>query len=983
MRKWLWLLALIVILAVNTRAEEYPGLNAINQKNWAYYFTDYLGYLYESHGCLHFTPSDIYLLTLTVPKGAPLDIRPYGETKLDFETETLPFYTELVNSPDDIQRIKAQFASDPPRLLVYPGLKRMYLFKGEKPFAQLLTQPGPAREYIMAQTVDPSGAVQYDPLPTTPTDPGHYKILRSTDHYISNAYYLTTVVPFGAWIEKVGGKWAYKTGDKWTAAPDIIVEDLKKPYGQNQYNYYDINLDQGQKITAARWAGHDFGRDVLLWTKDGKNYYPEMGYAEGELLFEQVTLVRDLADILTEPGSDEVDSIVSQNDNFSNYRDLAAFIESKGKVQPESLDPTACSYYRLFNGLDLSDDDHALLNDQLIDAVAAWRNNQYPIFRKNKQRMMGLYHFLQQNSLLMEKQANWYTQLKSEWAYFADLRSKLRTDFDQFNIYDPGNRQLIVNKYLNDRLEFKPAELPAELKKYRQAGISAFFKPDDELAVFTERERKIVQDKLRQVSSQETGGFSLFSVEALNNYNFGLLLDDMLGNLYKSHGCLHVSPRGSQLLYELLPLGARIVINDYSKSIDEARLAKIPFLAELVNFEDDLDQLKQKFKDHRDINIVVYPQQGYWIIYQGKEPLAKLYVLGGPKTKFYLLEARDDKGRPIFEETMAYPTTPGNFFIFKKTKDYVSSLYRDTTIIPQGGLIKFDGKRWTFINSKGKWVPAPAVINSDLNSPPAERAFTYYGGRKDANGKVTAVRWGSHPFGIYVIMNSRDKIYPTPELIHSSGDLILEQRTLVRDLIRILSAPEDKLEDCLDRSRNFQLFKACYDFIQNPTGSDLLEDKEEAAYKLCLGLPLASQEAALLYPDMIVAEKVLNNKGPLSKDEEQLLVRNGLAKNNGGSIKIDLPKIAGVHFDTYQYVVAINKNAHHYEILKENWKDLSELRSSLLKDFKRFIIKDPEIFNSFTRELMMDRIGLKRLDQPSSLQLLNQLLTSSEAESQD
>jgi hypothetical protein len=977
-------LVLFILFAATATAEDYPGLNAINQKNWAYYFTDYLSYLYESHGCLHFTPSDIYLLTHTVPKGAPLDIRPYGDTKLNFDTETLPFFSELANAPDDVQRIKAQFASSPPYLFVYPGLQRMYIFVNDKPYAQLITQPGPAKEYIMAQTVDPAGSIAYDTLPTTPTDAGGYKILRSTDHYISNAYYLTTVVPFGAWIEKVGGKWAYKSGDKWVAIPDNIVADLALPYGENKYNYYDINLDKDQKITAARWAGNDFGKDVLLWTKDGKNYYPEMGYAEGQLLFEQVALVRDLAEILTKPGSDEIESLVSQNYNFSTYRDLAAFIESKGQVQPDSLDPTACSYYRLFNNLELSDQDYAQLNDKLIDAMAAWRNNQYPIFRKSKQKMLGLYQYLKQNNLLMAKHANFYTQLKSDWAYFADLRAKLREDFEKFNIYDPFNQQVIVTKYLSDRLEFKTAELPAQLKKYQQASLSAFFKPDEELAFFTDREKKFIQAKLAKAVSGETSALELSSVDALNQYNFGLLLNNMLGNLYKSHGCLHVSPRSSQLLYELLPLGARIVINEYSKSIDEGQLAKIPFLSELVNFEADLDQLKQKFKNPRDINIVVYPQQGYWIIYQGKDPLAKLFVLGGPKTKFYLLEARDDKGRPIFEETMAYPTTPGNFFIFKKIKDYVSSLYRDTTVIPQGGLIKFDGKRWTYQNAKGQWVPAPEVINSDLKAPASERVYTYYGGGKDpATGKVTAVRWGSHPFGTYVIMNSRDMAYPLPEFIHSSGDLILEQRTLVRDLIRILSTPEDQLDDCLDQSRNFQLFKACYDFIQNPTTSDLLEDKEEAAYKLCMGLPLASKEASLLYPDMIVAEKVLNNKGPLSQDEELLLVRNGLAKNNGGSIKIDLPKIAGVHFDTYQYVVAINKNAHHYEVLKDNWKDLSELRSALLKDFKRFVIKDPEIFNSFTRELMMKRIGLKRLDQQTSLQLLNQLLTSPEAESQD
>jgi len=977
MKKIIIILVLIYLGNV-AGALEFKAINLLNSTNLAIYFSDYLGYLYDSHGCLHFSPSDIYLLTYLIPKGTPLEIKSYNEKQLDFQTEDLPFLAEKATSREDLKRLFEQFKGQELALVVYPAFNRSFLFLNGEPFAQLVTQPGPPKEYLMAQDAQKGGAITYDIELTTPTDPGKYQILRSTSHYVSNAYYLTTVVPFGAWIEKVGGKWAYKTGKQWTAVPDALAADLDKPYGEGTYNYYDVTLDKSGRISAARWAGHDFGKYVLLWTKDGKNYYPEMGYAEGELLYEQILLVKDLSQILTAKGSDEIESLVSGNYNFSNYRDLNTFIESKGQIQPDSLDALACVYYALYSGWELNDEAYDLLDDRLIDAMQAWESQRYPFSRKAKQKMLGLYYFLRQNALLMEKQANWYKKLKADWDFWSKLRSELNDDFEKMGIYSAENRQLVVEKWLNDRLEFKPAALPEQYQKYSQATFSAFFKPDEELMVFTEREREIMLGKLKQAISGEATTLTLYSVAALNNYNLGLLLDQLLGNLYKSHGCLHVSPRNSELLYQLLPLGARITIYDYSKTIDERQLESVPFLTGLVNFEDDLLTLKTSLESASKVSIAVYPLQGYWIIYLSGQPFAKLHILGGPKQKFYMLEARDEKGQPLFEDSLAYPTTPGSFYIFKKVTDYISNLYYDTTVIPQGGLLKLGKDKWQFLNRSGKWTAAPAVIQQDLGQPAGSRAFTYYASRKDKDEKLIETRWGSQPFGKYCILTSRDRIYPTPEIIHSSGDLIMERRQLVQTLIRVLSAPEDTLDECIAISQNGQLYKACYDFIADPTRQDLLGLQETANYKLYLDLPLTSFEAAALYPDAVIAQKVIKKKGDLTSEEAQVLIRNGLAQKWGKELKINQEKLMGINFDTYQYVVAIRKNANTYEVLKNNWSALSELRAALLSDFKRFVIKDPEIFYAFTRELMLKRAELKRLDQPSSLQLLNQLLTSPE-----
>lgn len=235
-------------------------------------------------------------------------------------------------------------------------------------------------------------------------------------------------------------------------------------------------------------------------------------------------------------------------------------------------------------------------------------------------------------------------------------------------------------------------------------------------------------------------------------------------------------------------------------------------------------------------------------------------------------------------------------------------------------------------------------------------------------------RWGSNTFGKYPIITSANMRAPSPELIHSSGDLIMEQRQLIADLIDVLSAPKDKFEDCIEYSRNFDLYTACYDFTKDPTRNDLLEPKESGYYKLYLGLSLTSEEAAALPLDVFVALKVINTKAELSFAEIDLLVKEKLAFRNGKSLKFDMEKIYGIMYDAYQYVVAIKKNANIYSTLKTHWKDLTGLRRALLADFKKFIIKDPEVFKDYTQELILDRVDLKRLSQSEAYKLLEKLL---------
>lgn len=436
-------------------ADTYESISIINAKNWAAYIGDHLGYLYDSHGCLHFTPSDIYLLTQTVPKGIPLKIFAYDQKTLPEGYAGAPFFHDLANSSSDVRRYSVMFEQGRTRLAVYPGLGRLFILVNDSPFAQVKTRPGPERFYLQENMVTRQ-TVSSDFTINTPTDAGDYKILRSTSHYISPTYYDITIVPFGAWIEKQGDSWVFQDGKKWYQLPGVIGADLDQPNGRQDNNYYDINLDSKRKITAARWGNNDFGIYALLWTKDGKSSYPELGYCEGQLLFEQVMLIKQLSDLLTAPWADSLAALVAGNEDFRVYRNVYDFLASSGEVQPASLDPVSCGYVRLFHGWRLSPADQDNFNREALKAFRDYKADNLPASENQRRRALGFYTYIRDMAWTFDKWAGWYTMVRDDWQFFRDLRLKLRKDFNKLGIAS-GQRQMAVEKMLNDRLEFRQA----------------------------------------------------------------------------------------------------------------------------------------------------------------------------------------------------------------------------------------------------------------------------------------------------------------------------------------------------------------------------------------------------------------------------------------------------------------------------------------------------------------------------------------------
>lgn len=980
-KKHLILLAWFIVLILNcsslVMAQDFESLNLINQRNWADYFNDYMGDLYFSHGCLHLSPADIYLLTQTIKPQTLIEIKPYKLKPEDitFDLGKISTFSNLIKNEADLAYYKSLFNALNTKILVYPSLNYLVIFSNLQPLAKIKIQAGPPEDFLMAFDVVKGQEIEWDFSLATPTDAGVFRVLKSTDHYISSAYYKNTIIPFGAWLVKKQGLWLFEEKGQWFRVPSHVIEDLQKPFEEQQYNYYDISLDGAGKIISGRWAGHDFGRDVLLWTNDGRTHYPEMAYAVGELVYEQILFRKDLVQLLTFDGGDEFEEAVAQNANFSLYKQCYEFKISQGQAKVDKILLQYLAYYKLFNNFSLNSADYQVMDERLAKAFYMQRENRLPRNKAERQKTIGLYEHIRLNSAVIDKQALWYENTKKDWEFFKKLRQALRKDFEAMGVFSLENRQNILEDWMSQRLEFRTAFAPSQAKYVKALTFSEFFKPDEKSVLFNERERKAM---LKFLQKSKAGGtnLNLKSISALNDYNFGLLLNEILGDLYKSHGCLHVSPRYSLFLYDLLPIGTKIFIHEYSQKTSEETWANVPYLSQLADFQEDLDKLKGKFLATSEVEVEVFPSIGLWVIKLQNQPLAKLRVKGGPQAKMYLVQGRDEKGRPIFEDHLAYPTTSGTFYVFKKAKDYKSNIYADITAIPMAREIKRFKNEWVYENEKKELVPVPYSIQADLNKPKEEREYTYYDPVVDASGEVVSIKWGSHPFGTFALQTTRDKKTAFPELIHSSGDLIMEERSLINDLIEVLSAPHDDLDECIKYNRNFDLYKNCSDFTLDPLRSDLIQEKERAAYKLYLGLSLSSLEAKTLSLDVVAADKFLRNK-ELSAQEIKVLIDEGIISRRSGKLRVNQEKILGLSFDTYQYVVAIQKYAHHYQTLKKYWPELSNLRKSMLQDFNNFVIKDPEAFKSFVRELMLKRTGLERISEESSRDILEQMLLKS------
>lgn len=488
--------------------------------------------------------------------------------------------------------------------------------------------------------------------------------------------------------------------------------------------------------------------------------------------------------------------------------------------------------------------------------------------------------------------------------------------------------------------------------------------------VMTDEQKRKISDAIEQARS---GSIKLESIDAFNSYNFCLLANRMLGDLYKSHGCLHVSPINVYLLNTLLPIGSSLEIKDYNAKIDMAKAKDFPKLIEYIDYNSDLRDLKKSFASKSDVRTVVYPGQSAYVIYLQGEPFAGLSVQAGPQDKFYMYQYRDDLGYPVFDKNLAFPTPAGKFFIFRKYVNYVSSAYKDQTTIPMSAEIRKIKGKWMFEDGRDNWKSVPASVAADIEKGEKDRVYDYYDIIKDQGGNIVQARWASNTFGVYPIALSKDMRTMAPELVHTTCDLILDQYKAFAALLDIMSVGSDSFDECVASSDSFSNYKACFDFIDHGDSWGL-DPSESGSYKIFNNMPLSPEESASLPKDVVIAHKVLAGKEKLTKDEEDLLVNEGIAQRSGGSVRISMEKIRGLEFYTYQYVVMIKKCANLYTAVRDNWDDLTSLRTYIVNDMQDLQIDDRVVYRRFGVDLMLRRVMLMKISLDDALDDLKDVI---------
>lgn len=426
---------------------------------------EFLGHPYDSHGCFHFYPADIYLLYNLIPNLVGLEIKPYNVTP-NLDLEAIPWATRFITTKDQIKLQQNLLTLNNTAIIGYPGSNLWVIFYQKKPLFKLKALPGPTKPYYLATTTSPN-QISYDHSLSEATTPGKYYIFGRSDDFYTIHYKSTTIIPMWGKIKKgTNGYVFYRNGMAYNVPQEIAYDLTNNFTSQYKYNYFNAQKSESGKIDEAQWASHDFGKYTLFWSQDKHNICNEMAYATGQVCFEQMQYLKDLASALADVTANTQDKFLAHFGEYLEYRKIGAFLSGennfylndpvvttylklmyKQKIPPQEwlqVPPHLRAAYKLY----YFPDDMPLTPDEItaLSRVGLHLTDKYKIY--GLERELFLYKIAADKLILK------FSYLRKNFDFFQKIKLAALKDFDNSGIKNTAAKEKILYNMLLKRIYF-------------------------------------------------------------------------------------------------------------------------------------------------------------------------------------------------------------------------------------------------------------------------------------------------------------------------------------------------------------------------------------------------------------------------------------------------------------------------------------------------------------------------------------------------
>lgn len=317
----------LILFQQNTFANDNNLIKALNSYNINKIEQTFLGYQYDSHGCFHFYPRDIYVLYRIIPKGSLFIINNYKKNA-PIKYKRLPLLASKISSTRDIKYYQNLFTNKNFEAKAFPKDDLWVIFHNKKPLFKIKTIGGPKKNYYLSFGADTNKKITFEKSLAHQTTPGTYYFWGGDKDFYTPYYNDTTLLPIGSKIsQQYNGSYVYEKKGKTYPLPKSIKEDMKNQCDILNFKYYDIKQNKEGRIKEAKWCSNDFGKYVIYWSRDKKSIRSEIGYATGDLLYEEIIFLQDLANALAK-GSIKFNKqeFISSFSDYNNYLSVYDFL---------------------------------------------------------------------------------------------------------------------------------------------------------------------------------------------------------------------------------------------------------------------------------------------------------------------------------------------------------------------------------------------------------------------------------------------------------------------------------------------------------------------------------------------------------------------------------------------------------------------------------------------------------------------------------